>query len=77
MAKQHTNPHDFVNSVYKLPNTEQVVAWYHAAVGYPTKATWLKAVDAGFYATWTLLTAKAVRKHIQRQWKHQKGICDE
>lgn len=45
MAKQHTNPHDFVNSVYKLPNTEQVVAWYHAAVGYPTNATWLKAVD--------------------------------
>jgi hypothetical protein len=42
---------EFINSVYELPNTEQVIAWYHAAAGYPTKATWIKAIYAGFYAT--------------------------
>jgi predicted aspartyl protease len=66
---------DLVNSVYELPNTEQVVAWYHAAAGYPTKATWLKAIEAGFYATWPMLTAKAVRKHFpEHDETHKKVI---
>ena len=67
------HPDEFVNSVYELPNTEQVVAWYHAAAGYPTKATWLKAINAGFYATWPLLTAKAVRKHFPEHTETDKG----
>jgi hypothetical protein len=46
------DPIEFVNSVYELPNLEQVIAWYHAAAGYPTKTTWIKAIEAGFYATW-------------------------
>jgi hypothetical protein len=58
------DPNEFANSVYELPNLEQVVAWYHAAAGYPTKATWLKAIEAGFYTSWPLLTAKAVKKHF-------------
>jgi hypothetical protein len=66
-------PTDFVNSVYELPNTEQVVAWYHAAAGYPTKASWIKAIDAGFYATWPLLTSKAVQKHFPESDETAKG----
>jgi hypothetical protein len=73
MAKRDANPHEFVNSVYELPNLEQVVAWYHAAAGYPTKATWLKAIEAGFYATWPLLTAKAVKKHFPETVETPKG----
>ena len=46
-------------------NLEQVVAWYHAAAAdYPMKATWIQAINSGFYATWPLLTAKAVKKHF-------------
>jgi hypothetical protein len=52
---------EFANSVYELPNLEQVIAWYHTATDYPTKPT---AIEAGFYASWPLLTAKAVRKHF-------------
>ena len=37
--REELDPKEFVNSVYELPNLEQVVAWYHAAAGYPTKAT--------------------------------------
>jgi hypothetical protein len=55
---------EFANSVYELPNLEQVIAWYHTATDYPTKPTFLKAIEAGFYASWPLLTAKAVRKHF-------------
>jgi hypothetical protein len=43
----------FANSVYELPNREQVIAWYRAAAGYPTNAFWIKAIDAEFYATAT------------------------
>ncbi|KAL7506393.1 hypothetical protein ACHAXN_005053 [Cyclotella atomus] len=64
---------EFVNSVYELPNTEQVIAWYHAAAGYPIKASWIKAIDAGFYATWPMLTAKAVRKHFPESDETAKG----
>eukprot|EP00956_Cyclotella_meneghiniana_P010727 scaffold15031_cov47-Cyclotella_meneghiniana.AAC.1 len=67
------NTNEYANSVYELPNLEQVVAWYHAAAGYPTKATWLAAIDAGFYATWPLLTAKAVRKHFPESDEVTKG----
>ena len=62
-----------INSVYELPNLQQVVRWYHAAAGYPTKQTWLKAIDAGFFATWPLLTAKAVKRHYPDTETTSKG----
>ena len=52
---------------------EQIIAWYHAAAGYPTKPTWIKAIDAGFYATWPMLTSKAVRKHFPESEETAKG----
>ena len=62
--RKHLPTTEFANSVYELPNTEQVIAWYHAAAGYPTESTWLKAIEKGFYATWPLLTTKAVKHHF-------------
>jgi hypothetical protein len=73
MSRRSEHPNEFVNSVYELPNLEQVVAWYHAAAGYPTKTTWIKAIEAGFYATWPLLTAKAVKKHYPETKETPKG----
>jgi hypothetical protein len=71
--REKIDPLELVNSVYELPNQEQVVAWYHAAAGYPTKPTWLKAIEAGFYATWPLLTAKAVKKYYPKTEETPKG----
>lgn len=71
--RENMDTTEFVNSVYELPNLEQVVAWYHAATGYPTKITWLAAINAGFFATWPLLTAKAVRKHFPESDEVAKG----
>ena len=64
---------EYANSVYELPNQEQVVSWYHAAAGYPTKSTWLKAIESGFFATWPLLTTKAVRRHFPESKETSKG----
>jgi hypothetical protein len=51
------------NSVYDLPSTEQAIKWMHVVCGYPVKSTWLKAVKAGNFAGWPLLTEKNVHKY--------------
>ncbi|KAL7505598.1 hypothetical protein ACHAXN_004225 [Cyclotella atomus] len=73
MSRRSEHPDEFVNNVYELPNLEQVVAWYHAAAGYPTKTTWIKAIEAGSYATRPLLTVKAVKKHYPETKETPKG----
>ena len=51
------------NSLYDLPSTEQAIKWMHAVCGYPVKSTWMKAVAAGNYIGWPLLTVKNVNKY--------------
>ena len=53
-----------VRNVYELPSTKQIIRCLHACAGFPTKPPWLKAINAGDFATWPHLTAKAVRKHF-------------
>ena len=38
---------DAINHVYELPSVKPDVRYLHAAIGFPTKATWLKAIWAG------------------------------
>ena len=40
-----------VNNVYELLSTKKAIRYLHGAAGYPTKATWLKVIQAGNYAT--------------------------
>jgi hypothetical protein len=35
------------NKVYDLPSISQTVRYLHAAVGFPTEETWIKAIKAG------------------------------
>eukprot|EP00804_Cyclotella_cryptica_P021956 CCRYP_000903-RA/>CCRYP_000903-RA protein AED:0.16 eAED:0.16 QI:0/0/0/1/1/1/4/0/960 len=58
------------HSVYDLPSTEQAIKWMHAVCGYPVKSTWLKAVQAGNFIGWPLLTAKNVQKYYPDSAKH-------
>ena len=32
----------------------------------PVPETWIKAIDAGFFATWPGLTSQLVKKHLNR-----------
>ena len=61
------------NSVYDLPSTEQAIKWMHAVCGYPVKSTWLKAVKAGNYVGWPMLTEKNVNKYYPETKETPKG----
>ena len=54
------------NSVYDLPSTEQAIKWMHAVCGYPVKSTWIKAVQAGNFIGWPLLTVRNVQKYFPK-----------
>jgi hypothetical protein len=43
------SPKETIASVYALPSPEKTIQYLHAAAGFPTKKTWLKAIKAGNY----------------------------
>jgi hypothetical protein len=51
------------NSVYDLPSIEQAAKWMHAVCGYPVKSTWMRAIKAGNYVGWPMLTEQNVSKY--------------
>jgi hypothetical protein len=65
------------NSVYDLPSTEQAIKWMHAVCGYPVKSTWLKAVKAGNYVGWPMLTKRNVQKYYPETSKTAKGHMNQ
>ena len=67
------SPQEAIASVYELPSVEKTIRYLHAAAGFPTKPTWLKAIKAGSFNTWPGLSAKAVRKHFPESDETQKG----
>ena len=52
---------------------KQIVCYYHAAAGVPTKVKWLKAIKARLYATWPMLMTKAMSKYSPESAETQKG----
>jgi len=65
------------NSVYDLPSTEQAIKWMHAVCGYPVKSTWLKAVKAGNYVGWPMLTERNVKKYYPETSETAKGHLNQ
>ena len=43
-------------SAYDLPSVRSLIRYFHAAVGYPVRSTWLKDIGSGNYSTWPGLT---------------------
>ena len=66
-----------ISNVYELPSLEQAIRYLHAAAGFPTKTTWLKAIRRGNYSTWPLLTVANVHKYFpeseETQYGHLRG----
>ena len=58
---------------YELRKQPEIVRFLHAAAGFPTKRTWLKAIKKEFYSSWPGLTAKAVEKYFPESEETQKG----
>jgi hypothetical protein len=65
------------NSVYDLPSTEQAIKWMHAVCGYPVKSTWLKAIKAGNFSGWPLLTETNVKKYYPESTETPKGHLNQ
>ena len=66
-------PTEAINNVYELRTQAELVRYFHAAAGFPTQATWIRAIKRGFFASWPGLTEKAVRKHFPESEETQKG----
>ena len=45
------NPKDAISHVFGLPSNKNNIAYYHAAAGFPTKETWIRAISVGNYNT--------------------------
>eukprot|EP00804_Cyclotella_cryptica_P030326 CCRYP_011862-RA/>CCRYP_011862-RA protein AED:0.33 eAED:0.33 QI:0/0/0/1/0.66/0.75/4/0/887 len=58
------------NSVYDLPSTEQAIRWMHAS-------TWLKAVQAGNFIGWPLLTSRNIQKYFPETVETPKGHLNQ
>jgi hypothetical protein len=65
------------HSVYDLPSTEPGIKWMHAVCRYPVKSTWLKAVQAGNFIGWLLLTTKNVQMYCPDSTEAHKGHLNQ
>jgi hypothetical protein len=67
----------YLHNVYELPSLESTIRYLHAAAGFSSKATWLKAIRQGNYSTWPLINAKNSTKYFPKleetQMDHMQG----
>jgi hypothetical protein len=69
-----TPPSKAIHNVCELktqPN--ELVQYYHAAAGFPTKPSWLKAIKYKQYASWPGFTWEVVNKHFPKSEETLKG----
>ena len=68
-------PKETIQSVYELRTQQEMVWYYHAAAGFPVKATWIKVISNNQYSSWPGLTADAVKRNFPESSETQKGTC--
>ena len=66
-------PSEFIHNVYKFLSIEPVICYLHSAAGFPTKATWLKAIHILNYLSWPLVIVKNLTKHFPNSKETQQG----
>ncbi len=64
---------EMANTIFDLPNNQQTVLYYHTAVGFPPKETFLDAVHAVNYTMWPGLRTQLINKHFPDSDETQKG----
>ena len=55
---------DKVNNVYELKTKPELIRYYHATAGFPTKSSWLAAIRNVHYSSWTGLDGTCAAKHF-------------
>ena len=66
-------PEHACQNVYELPTTEKTVRYLHASLGFPTKATMLKAIRNKWLVGWPGLTIESVNTFFPESDETQKG----
>ena len=64
---------EHILSVQNLPSKAEHIKYLHAALGFPTKETWLAATRAGFLTSWPGVNVTAINKHFPQSDETQKG----
>jgi hypothetical protein len=64
---------EYIHNIYKLPSIEPTIRYLHAAAGFPTKESWLRAIWQGNYNSWPLINVKNVAWHFPESEETQKG----
>jgi hypothetical protein len=67
------NTTEVAANVYTLPLIKQAIRYLHAAAGFPTKDSWVKAITNGNYVTWPGLTVDIIKRHYPESVETQKG----
>ena len=73
LARKPPPPAEGVNNVYELKTKPQLVRYYHAAAGFPTKPSWLTAIKNGHYRTWPGLDAETAARYFPESDEMWKG----
>ncbi len=66
-------PTKAIHNIYELKTQPKLVHYYHAAAGFPTKPTWLKAIKNKQFASWPGLTVDVVNCHYPDSDETPKG----
>jgi hypothetical protein len=72
-----TLPQPQANNIYECSNTQQLIQFYHATMGYPVISTWIKAIDLGYFRGWRGLTPDRVRRFIKPSAINKLGHMDQ
>jgi hypothetical protein len=65
--------HESTANVYSSPSISRVIRYLHAAAGFLTKDSWLKAIANGHYITWPGITLNNVQKYFPESIETEKG----
>ena len=70
---ENISNHHQANSVYELRKKKEIIDFLAQAMWNPVPDTWVRAINAGFFATWPGLTADLVKKYYRRTEETEKG----
>ena len=70
---QRPLPQEAALNVYESPSIGTTIRYLHAALGFPTKATMLRAIRNNWLLTWPGLTVENVNKHFPESEETWKG----
>ena len=52
-------------NTYTISWVPALISYLHACAGFPVIATWIDAINKGWYSSWPGLTPGRVRRHLE------------